>query len=182
MKVSLAQFFIVLILSGCIEILPTIDGYTALADISSGAYVSDKDYIRQREGKQLQVWGYLDFSNISLNKNSIKKQPTWWDEPRDGGKSYFSLKSYKNNDSGESIRITINTDINQYSDIFTTLRDMKEDTAENHIIILVKGIVRSYTTRFNFNSAMTLTIEVNSPDDISFRNIKKHEDSQWIKI
>jgi hypothetical protein len=59
---------------------------------------------------------------------------------------------------------------------------MKEDTAKNHIIILVKGIARSYTTRFNFNSAMMINIEVNSPDDISFKNIREHEDSQWIKI
>jgi hypothetical protein len=126
-----------------------------------------------REKRQM-FGGYLDFSNISLKESTIERQPSWWDKPRDGGKSYFNLKSYKNDESGKSIRVFIRGDINKYKIIFTRIRDMKEGAVENNTLILVKVIIRSYTARYNFNSSIKLILEVNSPADISFQEIKEH--------
>jgi len=156
----------VFLLSGCIRQLPETDGHMALANLVKRGYARDKEYIRNQEGSEIRIWGYVDHANISLSEGTIENKPLDWTILKNDGGSYFDLKARLNDDAGESIRIRIIGSEEQYKEVFKKLRDMR--TVNPQTPALVTGIMRTFEAPTNTGLLIGVSIDLESPENIKF--------------
>lgn len=51
------------------------NGYISLSEITKHGFATNKNDIRELDGKTIKIWGYLDTHNIALKEGTIKNQP-----------------------------------------------------------------------------------------------------------
>jgi len=162
MKLIFLYSLIVFLLYGCQSVLPEINGYQSLSAISQNGFARNNIDIRKKEESIVKLWGFLDTHNVSLKEGTIKRQPLWWSESFITGNAYFDLKPYKKSKPGNSVRIKIAQDPEDYINIFKKIRDAKE----NSTMIFVKGRLKTYSAPTNTITMVGLEIHVTSPADI----------------
>ena len=103
------------------------------------------------DGKRVKVWGYIDYDNTytcAMNN---------W---------YFSLKSDKNDDTGESIHVNTPASYS-YRKIYEQIHTMSKKNEKRPV--LVTGVLHAYSAPMNFSSSFVVEIDVVSPNDVEFK-------------
>jgi len=146
----LLSFFFLISLFGCSKTLPPIGTYISLSTITSNGVAKDEENIKKLEGKVVQVWGFIDPSNIFTEENC------------------FSLFALKDDDIGMGVNIELIGDKFLYINLFEKLNGLGERRVE----VLLQGVLKLYKRNYNFNSSLGVTIEVTTPNDIRIKGKK----------
>jgi hypothetical protein len=132
-------------LGGCEKELPNIGSYIPVGNIvTSDGTAKDINYVKKMRDKEIQVWGFLDYYNISSEDR------------------YYYLNRFENEGAGKGIQIRFSTKDDRHYSLFQKLKDLQETPAK----ILVKGVLKTYMQRYNFSAAVGVYIEVKNPKDI----------------
>jgi len=129
----------------------SIDGYKALKNITKNGFAMNKAEASKLDGKVVQLWGYLDYDNTYTCARN-----RW----------YFSLKSDKNSEAGESIHINTPASYN-FAETYWSIRSMEKENEKTPV--LVKGILHTFEAPTNFSNLINIEIDVTSPNDIKFK-------------
>jgi hypothetical protein len=140
---------------GCVSTttptLTPIAGYKHLESITHDGFAKDKNEILKLNGKVVKIWGYLDLDNVSTC--GLK---SW----------YFSLKSDKNLEAGKSIHINTPAEYS-FAPIYNSIRQMQKTQQQR--AVLIKGTLHTFEAPTNFSTLKGVEIDVNSPEDITFK-------------
>jgi rRNA maturation protein Nop10 len=131
-------------------VLP-IDGHKALKNLTKNGFAMNKAEASKLDGKVVQLWGYLDYDNTYTCARN-----RW----------YFSLKSDKDSEAGESIHINTPASYD-FSEIYWTIRSMEKENKKSPV--LVKGILHTFESPTNFSTLINIEIDIISPNNIKFK-------------
>ena len=148
MVVQPLLIFIALFFMGCHKPLEPIGTYQPLTTlVAKHGKALDEEKIKRLEGKEVQVWGYLDRDNLLLEERI----------PR------FVLKRYPDDTIGSGVGVRLMGSRESYQRSFEPLKDI--DT-EQPIRVLVKGKLYTFARPTNFSTSTGVGLRVESVEDI----------------
>jgi hypothetical protein len=162
------RFLIVIVIlsiyiSGCNE---QYSGYISADSISKNGFARDAKSIDKFKGKEIKIWGYVDYLNIYANgadeilggwKGGNGPTPTTW---------RFNLKANPDDEVGNSFEIEICDEIgrDKLLKIF-----MAAAQADKPTIVFLKGVLSTFDAPMNFTTSKGIKIKVNSTKNILLR-------------
>jgi hypothetical protein len=95
-------------LVGCSE---QIGDYTAASSISENGFARDEKQVRELEGQQVRIWGFVDQANMYGDAGAKEILGDWWsgDGP-DATTWRFNLKAKEKDEAGQSFAVQIPND------------------------------------------------------------------------
>ncbi len=95
-------------LTACVE---ESDRYVAAAEIARDGFARDGAALRDRDGRTIRVWGFVDPANLYGDAAARGILAEWWaGEARDAATWSFNVKARESDGPGQSFTVFVRTD------------------------------------------------------------------------
>ncbi len=165
---TLTLIVLPILMSGCnlIGNDKKIGDYVAASSFTKGGFVDNNQTKLTIVGKEIKVWGFVDYSNVCPIGMDDGPTPTTWQ---------FSLKARSSSAAGSSFAIHTPKDARQQK----LLQEFSRNEAAGlPTKVFVKGIARTSDLNTNTGRLIGLTIETASTEDILFEDEIVEENRQ----
>lgn len=139
--------------------------YRAASSISRDGFAINDDEIRQLDGQEAMVWGYVDHGNLYGDEGARAILGDWWsgDGP-DASTWRFNLKAQADDAVGKSFAVTVPNDAGRDA----LLRQFVADAqAQRPTRIFVTGRLTTFEAPSSDRVRTGLTLDVQSSSDIT---------------
>jgi hypothetical protein len=153
MKYLLGIILIIVIFS-CGDSEVVIQEYKPLSQFVEHGFMIEN---KLDDNKSIKIWGYFDIDNVSVEKNVFEDNLF----PNRQG-NYISLFAKEDDNGGNSIKVFLQNDINQYKKLLLKLSNFKT----KRVKISINGLVRIRKASLINSTVYLINMYVNSIDDI----------------
>jgi hypothetical protein len=171
-RLNLIAFLIVVaplvLMSGCNR---QIGDYVAVSSISRNGYARNEKLMREINGNEIKVWGFVDHSNIFADDADYILGDWLGGKGPGPGTWRFNLKSEPDDDPGASFMVCLPNDEGRDKLLKIFVTDAK---AGKPTRVFVKGRIFTFDAPVNFSTLTGLRMEVESTENISV----DHPDNQ----
>ncbi|MDX1417816.1 MAG: hypothetical protein R3293_26680, partial [Candidatus Promineifilaceae bacterium] len=106
--VSLIGLIVLTCLVGCNR---RIGDYTAASSISKEGFARDEQQLRELEGQEVKLWGFVDHGNLYGDESAKAILEEWWGgEGPDTSTWRFNLKAGESDEAGHSFSVFVPND------------------------------------------------------------------------
>lgn len=148
-------------LVGCNK--PTGD-YIAVSSISNHGFARNEKELQRRYGQEIQVWGFVDHSNMYGNKDVKEILGEWWSGDGSSTTTWsFNLKANEDDKAGSSFSVCVPNDQGRDNLLRTFLADAR---AKRSTKVFVKGKLFTFNAPTNLIVLKGLYMKVQSSQDI----------------
>jgi hypothetical protein len=160
--VSLVVTFVVAtLLVGCSQ---QIGDYLAASSISENGFVRDERRIRELEGQEVKVWGFVDHANMYGDEGAKQILEEWWSGNGPSASTWrFGLKSREDDKAGQSFAVHVPNGEGRDDLLRVFVADARAQEATQ---VFVTGKILTFDAPTNATSATGLTMELQSLHDI----------------
>lgn len=139
-------------------------GYTAVSSISKKGFARNREQLLSMDGQQVNVWGYVDHSNMYGDQKTRALLGEWWGGDGPTPNTWrFDLKGEAGDRAGHSIQVIAPNDGGRDA----LLRAFSADArAEKPTRVFLTGKLRVFDAPTNFRLSTGFFIEVGSTDAI----------------
>jgi hypothetical protein len=109
------------------------------------------------DNKSIKLWGYFDIDNVSVEKGVFEDNLF-----PNRQENYISLFAKEDDNGGNSIKVFLQNDINQYKNLLFKLSSFKK----KRVKIAIKGLVKIIEASLINSTVYLINIYVDSIDDI----------------
>ena len=141
-----------------------IGDYTAVSSISKEGFAEDEQQIRELEGQEVKLWGFVDHRNLYGDEGTKAILEEWWggDGP-DASTWRFNLKAGENDEAGHSFPVYVPNDQGRDDLLRLFLADAK---AQRSTKVFVTGKIFTNDAPTNVATLTALYMELQSSKDI----------------
>jgi hypothetical protein len=162
-----------LLLQGCSAVrYPAgvdIDNHASLSKYIKNGYGRNLSMIDEMNGKEVKLWGYVDYERMALEPGTIDSQPEHWTDSSEDDFWHFYIKRHPEDASSESILVTM-PKTREYRKLFEKIRDM--ENVNRSKLVFVTGIFNVYKADIVGRMERVITVDVTSPSGIYFRRVE----------
>ena len=150
-------------LVGCSE---QIGDYTAASSISENGFARDEKQVRELEGEEVRIWGFVDHANLYGDEGAEEILEDWWsgDGP-DATTWRFNLKAREDDEAGQSFPVYVPNDEGRDDLLKAFAADAR---AQDPTKVFVLGKIFTFDAPTNGRRLMDLYMELQSSQDILF--------------
>ena len=140
--------------------------YMAASSISKNGFAIDGKEMRQRDGQEVKLWGYVDHGNLYGDEDAKKILQEWWSGEGPTATTWrFNLKATENDETGRSFPVHVPDDQGRDEILKAFLADAR---AQKPTKVYVKGKLSTFDAPTNAEALTGLVMELKSSDDILF--------------
>jgi hypothetical protein len=148
-------------LVGCSE---QIGEYTAASSISENGFARDEKQVRELDGQEVQIWGFVDQSNIYGDEGAEVILGDWWSGVGPSATTWrFNLKAREDDEAGQSFSVYVPNDEGRDDLLKAFVADAR---AQNATRVFVKGRIFTFDAPTNATPLTGLYMELQSSHDI----------------
>lgn len=141
-----------------------IDDYSAASSISRNGFARDAEEIKELEGQEVALWGFVDHANMYGDQDVKEILQDWWSGEGPSATAWrFDLKAKEDDQAGQSFAVYVPNDQGRDDLLRTFLADAR---AQKPTKVFVKGRLFAFHAATNASSLTGLYLEVQSSDDI----------------
>jgi len=150
--------------AGCDERLA---GYVAASSITEEGFARDAKELREADGREIKLWGFLDQRNIYGDGSAREILQEWWsgDGP-DAATWRFDLKAQENDEAGHSFAVRVPNDAGRDRLLEMFVADAR---ARRPTRVFVQGRVFAFDAPTNVVTRTGLYMRLQSSQDILLR-------------
>jgi hypothetical protein len=158
---SLVMIAASLLLAGCSS---QIGEYVAASSISKNGFARDAEALRKLDGKEVEVWGFVDSGNIYGDAGAKEILGDLWsgDGP-DATTWSFNLKAEASDKTGNSFPVLVPNDPGRDELLKAFVADAN---AQKPTKVFVTGKLHTFDAPTNTGALTGLSLELQSSDDI----------------
>jgi len=158
---ALIVLIIPTLLAGCPE---QHDDYLAASSISRNGFAVNAREMRQINGREIKVWGFVDHGNIYGDEGAKQILEEWWSGDGPSAASWrFNLKAKADDVAGQSFPVRVPNDPGR-DDLLKAL--VTDARAHRPTRVFVKGKLFTFAAPANITFFTGLFMDVQSSQDI----------------
>jgi hypothetical protein len=162
---SLILLVMVTGLVGCHE---QIGDYRAAAAISQNGFARNGQEMRQMQGQEIKVWGFVDHHNVYGDAGAKQILQEWWSGDGPSTTTWsFKLQGKADAAAGESFLVRVPNDQGRDDILRVLLADAR---AQRPTKVFVKGRLFTFEAPTNAISQTGIYLELQSSQDILFKS------------
>ena len=152
------------LISGLVGCVTQIGDYTAASSISKDGFARDEQQIRELQGQEVKLWGFVDHRNLYGDEGAKAILEDWWsgDGP-DASTWQFNMKARQNDEAGHSFPVYVPND--QVGDHLLQLF-LADARAQRPTKVFITGRLFTFDAPANVNSLNGIYMELESTNDI----------------
>jgi hypothetical protein len=148
-------------LVGCSE---QIGDYTAASSISENGFARDEKQVRELEGQQVKIWGFVDHANLYGDESAKEILEDWWSGDGPSATTWrFNLKAREDDEAGQSFSVYVPNDAGRDDLLKAFVADAR---AQHATRVFVKGKIFTFDAPTNATARTGLYMELQSSHDI----------------
>ena len=148
-------------LAGCNQ---PIGDYTAASSISESGFARDEKRVRELEGQQVKIWGFVDLANLYGDEGAKAILEEWWSGDGPSATTWrFDLKAGEDDEAGQSFSVYVPNDEGRDDLLRVFVADAR---AQNATRVFVKGRIFTFDAPTNAAPLTGLYMELQSSHDI----------------
>lgn len=145
-------------------IAPDPDDYMAASSISRDGFAIDDDEIRQLDGQEVMLWGYVDPGNLYGDDSARAILEDWWSGAGPDATTWrFNLKANAGDEVGKSFAVQVANDAGRDALLRRFVADAR---AQQPTRVFVTGRLTTFEAPFGDRVRTGLTLDVQSSSDI----------------
>jgi hypothetical protein len=150
-----------LLLAGCQQ---QVGDYVAASSISRNGFARDAAALREADGQEVKLWGYVDPSNLYGDASAQAILGDWWSgEGPDAATWRFNLKARAGDEAGQSFAVDVPNDAGRDDLLRAFVADAQ---AQRPTKVFVTGRLFTFAAPASDRVRTGLTMEVQSSSNI----------------
>jgi hypothetical protein len=148
-------------LVGCSE---EIGDYTAASSISENGFARDEKQVRELDGQEVQIWGFVDHANMYGDEGAKEILEDWWSGDGPSATTWrFNLKAREDDEAGHSFAVHVPNDEGRDDLLKLFLADAR---AQKPTQVFLKGTIFTFDAPTDAMLLTGLYMELQSSHDI----------------
>ncbi len=157
---------IVTLITGCDKPADDLlsDGYVAVSSISRNGFSRDNAELRNLEGQEVRLWGFVDPSNLYGDDSAKQILQEWWSGEGPTANTWsFNLKGYPDDAAGQSFSVQVPNDAGRDQLLRVFVADAR---GQRPTRVFVTGRLFTFEAPTNAATYQGLYVEVQSSQNI----------------
>jgi hypothetical protein len=141
-----------------------IGDYMAASSISRGGFARDEKQMRELDGQEVKLWGFVDHSNMYGDESAKGILEDWWSGEGPSAAAWrFNLKAREDDEAGHSFAVHVPNDQGRDDLLKVFLADAR---AQRPTKVFVEGRIFTFDAPANAIPRTGLYMELQSSDSI----------------
>lgn len=139
--------------------------YVAASSISADGFARNEQAVRQLDGEEIKLWGYVDHGNLYGDEDAREILGDWWSGAGPDAETWrFNLKANADDAVGKSFAVTLPNDAGRDALLRRFVTDAQ---AQRPTRVFVTGRLTTFDAPSSDGVRTGLLLDVQSSSDIS---------------